>query len=202
MQLFFDAEQLLRFFFLDRGDGHAGPPRDDIFDVLAVDHSRGRFVEMIFLAQGAQVLALLTFFVGVKTCLLELVIRDGVFHAMHDELDALLDFGQLFRQRSLAQLHARSGFVDEVDCLVRQEAVRNVAVGMRDREVDGFVGVSDRVEFLVTVLDAEQDLDCVDFVRRRNFDCLEAALERAIFFDRLAVFARRCRADALNLAAR
>ena len=202
VQLFFDAQQLLRLFFLDRGDGHAGPARDDVFDVLAVDHAGGRLVEMIFLAQGAQVLALLAFFVGVEACLLELVIRDGVFHAMHDELDALLDFGQLFRQRSLAQLDAGSGFVDQIDGLVGQEAVRDVAVRMRDREVDGVVGVGDGVELLVAVLDAEQNLDRVGLVRRRNFDGLEAALERTVLFDRLAILAGRGGADALNFAAR
>jgi hypothetical protein len=51
------------------------------------------------------------------------VVRDGVLHAVHDELDPLLHLGDLFGQRSLAQLHARAGFVDQVDGLVRQEAV-------------------------------------------------------------------------------
>src|SRR5207302_936535 len=202
VQLFFDPEQLLRFFFLDRGDGHAGPPRDDIFDVLAVDHSSRRFVEMILLAQGAQVLALLAFFVGVKTCLLELVIRNGVLHAMHDELDALLHFRQLFGQRSLAQFDARSGFVDQVDGLVRKEAVRDVAIRMRDREVDGLVGIRDGMELLVAVFDPEQNLDCVDLVRRRNLDGLESAFERTVFLDRLPVFARGRCTNALNLPAR
>ena len=202
VQFFFDAQEFLRLFLFDRGDGHAGPPRDDIFDVLAVDHPGRRFVEMILLAQGAQVLALLAFFVGVKTCLLELVVRDGVFHAMHDELDALLDFGQLFGQRSLAQLDAGAGFVDQVDGLVGQEAIRNVAVRMRDREIDGFVGVGDRVELLVAILDAEKNLDRVDLIRRRNFHGLEAAFERTVFFDRLAIFAGSRGTDALNFAAR
>ena len=45
-------------------------------------------------------------------------------------------------------------------------------------------------------------LDGVRFVRRRNLHGLEAALERAVLFDRLAVLAGRGRADALDLAAR
>ena len=130
------------------------------------------------------------------------MVRDGVLHAVHDELDALLDFGDLFRQRSLAQLDAGAGFVDQVDGLVGQEAVGNVAVRVRDREVDGVVGVGDGVELFVAVLDAEQNLDGVGLVRRRNFDGLEAALERTIFLDRLAVFAGSGGANALNLAAR
>ena len=95
MQLFFDAQQLLRLFFFDRSDGNAGPARNYVFDIFASDYAGGRFVEMIFLTQGAQVLALLAFFIGVEARLLELVVRDGVLHAVNDELDALLDFGDL-----------------------------------------------------------------------------------------------------------
>src|ERR1700722_14546335 len=156
---------------------------------------------MIFFAKAAQVLALLAFFVGVKARLLELMVRDGVLHTMDDELDALLHFGDLFGQRSLPQLDAGSGFVDQIDSLVRQEAVGDVAIRVRDREVDGVVGVGDGVEFFVTVFDAEQNLDGVGLVRRRNFHGLEAAFERSVFFDRLAIFARRGGADALYFAA-
>ena len=157
---------------------------------------------MVFFAKGAQVLALLAFFVRVEARLLELVVRDGVLHTVDDELDALLDFGQLFGQRGLAQFHARSSFVDQVDGFVRQKTVRNIAVRMRHREIDGVVGVGDGVEFFVAFFDSEKNLDGVDFVRRRNFYGLEAAFERAIFFDRLAIFSRRGCADALNFAAR
>ncbi len=178
-----------RFFFLDRRDGHAGPARDHVFDVFAADDAGGGFVQMIFFAKSAQVLALFAFLVRIETGLLELVVRDGVFHAVDDELDPLLHLGDFLGQRSLAQLYARAGFVDQVDGLVRQEAVRNVAVRVRYREVDGVVGVGDGVKLLVAVFDSEQNLDGVGFVRRRNFYRLEAAFERAVFFDRLAIFA-------------
>src|SRR4051794_1457100 len=39
VQFAFDAKQLLRFFFLDRGDGDAGPAGDNVFDVFAADDS-------------------------------------------------------------------------------------------------------------------------------------------------------------------
>src|ERR1039458_1219092 len=55
---------------------------------------------------------------------------------------------------------------------------------MRYSEVDGVVGVSDRVELLVAVLNAEQNLGGVAFIRRRNLDGLETALKRTVFFDR------------------
>src|SRR5579863_9826139 len=202
VQLFFDAEELLGFFFLDRSDGDAGPAGDHVFDVFAADYAGGRFVQMIFFAKSAQVLALFAFLITVETRLLELVVRDGVFHAVNDELDAFLHLGQLLRQRSLAQLHTRAGFVDEVNCLVGQEAVGNITVRVRYGKVDGVIGVGDGVELLVPVFNPEQNLGGVSLVGRRNFYCLEAALERAIFFDGLAILARRRGSDALDLSAR
>src|SRR5437899_2698194 len=177
VQFFLDAQELLRLFFFDGGNRYAGPARDHILDVLAADNAGRGFVEMIFFAKSAQVLALLAFLVRIEARLLELVVRDGVLHAVNDELDALLHLGDFLGQRSLAQLHARAGFVDEVNRLVRQEAVRNVAVGMRYREVDRVVGVGDGVELLVAILNPEQNLGGVDFGRRRNLDRLETALE-------------------------
>jgi len=73
VQLFFDAQELLGFFFFDRGDGDAGPAADHVLDVLPANDSDGGFIEVVFFAKGAQVLALLAFFVGVEARLLELV---------------------------------------------------------------------------------------------------------------------------------
>src|SRR6266446_5072817 len=202
MQLFFDAQQLLRFFFFNRSDGNAGPARYHVLDVLPTDYAGGGFIEVVFFAKGAQVLALLAFFVRVEARLLELVVRDGVLHAMDDELDPLLDFRQFFGQRGLAQFHARPRLVDQVDGLIRQKTVGNIAIRMRDGKIDGFVGVGDGVEFFVALFYAEKNFYGVGFVWRRNFHSLEAALERPVLFDRLAVFSGRGCADALNLAAR
>ena len=80
-----------------------------------------------------------------------------------------------------AQFHARAGFVDQIDGLVRQEAVRNVAAGSEDGRFDGLVRVADRMELLVAVLDAEQDLDGIGFAGRRNLHGLEAAFQRRSF---------------------
>ncbi len=72
---------------------------------------------------------------------------------------------------------------------------------MRHREVDGFVGISNRMELLIAVLDSKQNLGGVDFIGRWNFDRLEATLERTIFLNRLAILTRSGRANALNLSA-
>src|SRR5713101_5588538 len=202
VQLFFDAQQFLGFFLFNGSDGYAGPARDHVLDVFPTDNAGGGFLEVVFFAKSAQVLALLAFLIRVEARLLELVVRDGVLHTVDDELDPLLDFCDLLGQRSLAQLYACPSFVNQINRLVWQEAIRDVAVGMRNREVDSFVGVSDRVELLVAVLNAEQNLGGIAFIRWRNLDGLETALQRTIFFDRLAILARRSRADTLNFTAR
>src|SRR3979411_1111207 len=202
MQLFFNAQQLLGFFFLDRGDRHAGPARYHVLDVLPTDNAGGGLIEVVFFAKSAQVFALLAFFVRIEARLLELVVRDGVLHTMDDELDALLDFRQFLGQRGLAQFHASTSPVDQVDSLIWQETIWNITVRMRDRKIDGVVGISDRVKFFVALFYAKQNFDGVGLVRRRNFYGLEAPLQRAIFFDRLAIFSGRGCADALNFTAR
>ena len=83
---------------------------------------------MVFVAQGAQVLALFPLLIRVKARLLELVVRDGVFHAVHDELDALLNLCNLLGKRGLPQLHARACLVDQVDFLISHEDVGDVSV--------------------------------------------------------------------------
>src|SRR5277367_3082811 len=202
MQFFFDAQQLLRFFFFDRSDGNAGPAADHILDVLPADNAGGGFIEVVFFAKGAQVLALLAFLVRIEARLLELVVRDGVLHTVDDELDALLDLGQLFGKRGLAQFHARSSFVDQIDGLVWKKAIGNIAIGMRHGKIDGLVGVGDGVKFFVTLFNSEKNFYCVGFVWRRNFYRLKAALERSVFFNRLAILRWGSSPDALNLAAR
>ena len=136
VQLLFHAQQLLRLFFLDAGNGNAGPAADYVLDVFAAYDAGGGVVEVILVAQGAQVFALLALLVRVEASLLELVVGDGRVHAVHDELDALLDFSDLLRQRGLAQLDAGAGFVDQVDGLVGQEAIGDVAVRVRHGKLD------------------------------------------------------------------
>src|SRR5580700_6294482 len=115
------------------------------------------------------------------------MVRYGVLHAMNDELDALLHLGELLRQRSLAQLYARSGFINEVDRLVGQEAVRYVPVRMRYGKVNGVVGVGDGMKLLVAILNAEKNLGCINLIWRRHLYRLETPLQRTIFLNRFAI---------------
>src|SRR5258708_4253048 len=197
-----DAQKFLLFVFLDGSDADAGPARNDLFNVFAGDDARRGVVQLEAFAESAQVFLFLALFLGIKARLFEFVIGDGRFHAVGDELYALLHFADLFGDGGLAQLHARAGFVDQVDGLVRKKAVGDVAVRKINRIAERFVGVADGMEFFVTLANTLDHLHGLLFVRRGNLHGLEAALQRAVLLHRLAVFARRCRANALNLSAR
>ena len=101
-------------------------------------------------------------------------------------------------------LHAqpRGGLVDQVDRLVRQLPVGDVAVGEDGRGDQRRVADADAVVRLVALLQAAQDRDRVGDRRLADEDRLEAALERGVLLDVLAVLVERGRADRAQLAAR
>src|SRR6267378_609862 len=202
VQFRLDAQKFLLFVFLDGSDADARPARDDFFNVFAGHDARRGVVEFEAFAQPAQVFLFLAFFLGIETRLFEFVIGDGRFHAVGDEFHALLHFADFFGDGGLAQLHARAGFVDQVDGFVRKKTVGDVAVRKINGVAQRFVRVADRVEFFVALADTLNNLYGLLLVRRGNLHGLEAALQRAILLDRLAVFARRCGTDALNLSTR
>ena len=99
-------------------------------------------------------------------------------------------------------LDARGRLVDQVDRLVGQEAVGDVAMRELRRGDDRRVGDLDAVVDLVALLQAAQDRDRRFDRRLVDQHLLEAALERRVLLDVLAVFVERRRADAVQLAAR
>src|SRR4029077_10976998 len=202
VQLGLDAQEFLLLVFLGGGDGDAGPAGDDFLDVLAGDDAGGGVVELVALAKAAEIFFFLALFFGVEARLFEFVRGDGAFHAVGDELDALLHLADFFGDAGLAEFHAGAGLVDQIDGFVGKEAVRDVAVGEINGISESFVGVADCMEFFVALANAGDDLDGLFFVGSRNFHGLEAALEGAVFLDGLAIFAWSGGADALNFAAR
>ena len=98
-------------------------------------------------------------------------------------------------------LDARGGFVDQVDGLVRQEAVGDVAVGKLGRGDNGRVGDIHAVVQFVSFLQAAQDRNGGFHARLFDKHFLEAALQRGILLDVFAVFIQRGRAHAMQLAA-
>ena len=159
-------------------------------------------LDVELLADELQVLARLHFLLAIELRLLEVLLRDRVLHLLDGHADALVDLAELLAVAGLAQLGARAGLVDEVDRLVGQEAVGDVAVRLVDGRLDCFLRVLDVMERLVAILDADQDLDGFLLGRRIDLDRLEPALERTVLLDVLAILGGRRRADAANLAAR
>ena len=135
-----------------------------------------------------------------RRLLVLLVVDRGVL-LLGDPLEVLLRLAQGGRRGGMAQADARGGLVDEVDRLVGQVAVGDVA----DRQVGGgldrLVRDRDLVVLLVALADAHQDVDGLLERRLLDHDRLEAALEGGVALDVLAVLVERRRADALELAA-
>ena len=107
-------------------------------------------------------------------------------------------------RRHAVDLHLDLGgrLVDEVDRLVGQEALGDVAVAEHRRGDERRVLDADAVVDLVALLQAAQDRDRVLDRRLRDEHRLEAPLERRVLLDALPVLVERRRADAAQLAAR
>ena len=100
-------------------------------------------------------------------------------------------------------LHAQAGrrLVHQVDGLVGEEAVRDVAVRERGRRHQGGVRDLDLVVDLVALLQAAQDGDGVLHRGLAHHDGLEAALQGRVLLDVLAVLVEGGGPDAAQLAA-
>ncbi len=133
--------------------------------------------------------------------------RVALLLAQRLELDpqlhhAPLDLVDLGRQRVDLDANLRGGLVDEVDRLVGQEAVGDVAVRERRGGDQRAVLDRDAVVQLVALLQPAQDRDRVLHARLADVDGLEAALERGVLLDVLRVLVERRRADGAQFAAR
>src|SRR5215470_6792178 len=87
----------------------------------------------------------------------EILARNSAFHPSNDELDAPLDVRHFRRQRRLAQLYARTGFIEKIDGLVWKKPIWNVPIRKINCAFDGLVGVIDEVKLFVTRLDSLED---------------------------------------------
>ena len=123
----------------------------------------------------------------------------------------LLDFEARLAARGLVELGGHrvhldadrgAGLVHQVDRLVGEEAVGDVAVGEDGGRDEGGVLDPDVVVQLEAVAQAAQDRDGVLDGGRVDGDGLEAALERGVLLHVEAVFVERRGADAVQLAAR
>ena len=96
----------------------------------------------------------------------------------------------------------RGGLVDQVDRLVGQEAVGDVAVGECRRRDERRIGNAHAVMQLVFLLQSAQDGDGVLHRGLRHEHRLEAPGERGVLLHMLAILIERGGADAVQFAAR
>src|ERR1051325_9221216 len=115
---------------------------------------------------------------------------------------ATRDLVQLDRHGIDLHAQAGRGLVDQVDRLVRQVAVGDVAVRQHRRGHERRVLDADAVVHLVALLQPAQDRDRVLDARLAHEHGLEAALERGILLDVLPILVERGGAHAVELAAR
>ncbi len=206
VELFGHAEQFGRLGLLETLHRDLRPRADDVGDVGLgyLDHLLG--VRFLLLAPLLFEPLLLEpqFFLTVADLrgLLELLrLDDGVF-LLFDLADLVVDVADRLRRQRRLQAHARGRFVDQIDGLVGQEAVADVAVAELRRGHQRFVGDDDLVMRFVAVAQTLENLDGLVDRRLADHDGLEAAFERRVLFDVLAELVERRRADALQLAAR
>ena len=137
----------------------------------------------------------------------EALLRRVVLLALERELlelqpvDVAAQLVDLERRRVDLHAQPRRGLVDEVDRLVGQLPARDVAVRERCRGDERGIRDRDLVVRLVALLETAQDRDGVFDARLADVDLLEAALERGILLDELAVLVERGGADHAQLAA-
>src|SRR3546814_5373753 len=86
---------------------------------------------------------------------------------------------------------AARGLVHQVDRLVGQEAVGDIAVRQRRRGDDRAVGDPHAMVQLIFLLDPAQDRNRILDRRLADEDGLEAPLERGVLLDMLAIFVER-----------
>ena len=196
------VQQPLGLLLGDARDRDARPHRDDLGDLLLAD---GRLVAGDRgLPLGAQRVDLLLdgrLRLAQRRGFLVLLVVDRRVLLLGDALQLLLRLAQGGRGGGVAEADARRGLVDEVDGLVRQVPIGDVADRQVGGGLHGLVGDGHLVVLLVALADAQQDLDRLLHGRLFDHDRLEAALEGGVALDVLAVLVEGRRADALQLAA-
>ena len=127
----------------------------------------------------------------------------GNVHFFHFELDnAAVEFVHLLGFAVQLHFDATGGFVNQINRLVGQEAVGNVAVAQFRGSNNGGVGDVDAVMDFIAFLQTAQDGDGIFHTWLANQYFLETAFECRVFFDVLTIFVQSSRTDTVQFATR
>ena len=154
-----------------------------------------------FVQNGVEFFLRLLFLVAQRGGFFEILRFDCRFLFNPDLFDFFFDFLYVGRTRHRVDARARSGFVHHVDGFIGQKTAGDVTLGKFDRSFERFVGKLGFVMRFVFRAQTFQNLDRLIDGRGIDLHRLEAALERSVLLDVLAILVHRRRADALQLAA-
>ena len=106
------------------------------------------------------------------------------------------------RQRIELGLNHRASFIDQINCLVGQKAIGDIAVREHGRADQCAVLNLHMVIVLIALFQAAENRDRILYGRLIHENRLETPLERRILFNVLPVLVKGRRTDAVELAAR
>src|SRR3989442_1318901 len=194
-------EELLGLLLGEPAHRDARPHGDDLGDVL-IGHLRAllRLREEPVGLRLLELVLLRALRLAQRRGLLVLLLLHGLLFVRDNAVELLLRLLHLRGDGGVAQADPARGLVHEVDRLVRQEAIRDVAGRELGRRLHGVVGDRDLVVVLVARADAHEDVDGLLDRGLLDHDRLEPALERRVALDVLAELVERGGADALELA--
>ena len=138
--------------------------------------------------------------IAVGRGVLELLLADRDILLLLFPLKARADLLKFRRLNHVGNVTARTGLINQVNGFVGQEAVRQIARGQLGGAFNG--GIGDFCMMMLFIFYAQPLKNLNGFFDGRLLDHhgLEAAFERGILFNRLAVFVERGGADALQLS--
>ena len=138
-----------------------------------------------------------------KAVLKEITDADGQVILFIDELhNAALEFVNFGGHGIDFHAQAGGGFIDEVDGLIRQKAIRDIPIREHRGSYDGGVFDPHAVMHFVALFQAAQNGDRIFHCRFADENRLEAAFERGILLDIFSIFVKSGSADGAQLAAR
>ena len=203
VQRIFKMQQALAFFLRQLYDRDAGPHSDDLGDVFCLHDAVAALILcsplVLFLLQLICKGFLLVTQLGRA---LEVLLVDGSRLINLDFFDALFHLLQVFRRSECSETHTGRRFIDEVDGLIRQVTVCNVARGELNGALNGFIGNLYFMVRLVAIFQTFKDLHRFFFGRLTDMYRLETTLQRGVFFNVLSVLVDGRRTDDLEVTAR
>ena len=153
-------------------------------------------MELFF--ESAEVLSLLAFLVGIKSCLLEFMVRYSAFQPIGDRPDTLFGFLYLRRRRSLTQLYQRSGGIQQFYRLSWQGTSREITSrGVRGK-FQGFFRIGHPVKPLQPALASHEHAASTCLIERTDMNCAGVLCQPGDRLSWLSVAARIDGGDALH----